>query len=157
VTDPDGLDFDTATLTVEITVNDSNDDRLGIRNDGNAPGQVGVSGTTVSFGGTAVGTFSGGSKAIAALVVTFNANATETSVQGVTRNVTFDNVSLNPSSAPRTIRMTITDGDGGTPAVATQTMNVGALPLPLRAWLLAAVLTMMGLVIAMRVRRVESR
>ncbi len=158
VTDPDNLDFDTATLTVDITVNNSNDDRLGIRNQGNGAGQVGVSGSTVSFGGTAVGTFSGGAKAIAPLVVTFNASANEAAVQAVARNITFDNVSLNPSSATRTVQFTVTDGDGGTPAVDTQTIIVGALPLPFgAAWLLVAALAIAGLVMAMRVRPAEAR
>jgi len=156
VTDSDGLDFDTATLTVDITVNNSNDDRLGIRHDGNGAGQVGVSGSTVSFGGTPVGTFTGGAKAIAPMVVTFNAAATEAAVQAVTRNVTFDNVSSDPSIAPRTVQMTVTDGDGGTPAVGTQTVNVGALGLPFNAWWLVAALAVMGLVMARRIRPVAS-
>jgi len=155
VSDPDGLDFDTATLTVAITMNNSDDDRLGIQHEGNASGQVGVAGTTVSFGGTPVGSFSGGSKAISALVVTFNASATESAVRQITRNITFDNVSLNPSSAPRTVQMTITDGDGGTPAIDTQTVNVGALPLPLRPWGLVVVLAIVGLLAATRSSRLR--
>jgi hypothetical protein len=155
VSDPDGLDFDTATLTVAITMNNSDDDRLGIQHEGNASGEVGVSGSTVSFGGTPVGTFSGGSKAISALVITFNTSATESAVRQITRNITFDNVSLNPSSAPRTVQMTITDGDGGTPAIDTQMMSVGALPLPLHPWGLAVVMAIIGLLAATRSSRLR--
>ena len=38
-----------------------------------------------------------------ALVITFNSNATETVVEAVTRAVTYDNVSGDPSTATRTV------------------------------------------------------
>jgi hypothetical protein len=154
--DPDSADFDGGTLTADITMNNFDDDRLAIRNQGNGAGQVGVAGNVISFGGTPVGTFAGGAKAIAALVVTFNASADSTAVQGVARNVTFENVATNPSTAPRVVEFVVTDGDGGTSMAASKVVNVGALPLPLSVWPLAAVLLVIGLMLVAGRRRLAA-
>ena len=61
VSDVDSANFDTGTLTVDYTGGGTADDRLEIANQGNGPGQIGVSGTTVSFASTPIGTFAGGS------------------------------------------------------------------------------------------------
>src|SRR5262249_50500550 len=99
------------------------DDRLEIRNEGTGAGQIGVSGANVTFGGTVIGTFTGG-VGTTALVVTFNASATPATVQALARNITFRNVSDNPSTSARTVRFVLTDGDGGTSTAATKTVNV---------------------------------
>ena len=125
VTDADSADFDTGTLTVSLTANGTDDDRLGIRNQGTGAGQIGVSGDTVSFGGTAIGTFSGG-VGTTPLVVTLNANATPAVTQALVRNLTFGDVAGSPVLGSRTIQAILTDGDGGTSAAATTTVNVEA-------------------------------
>ncbi len=56
VVDVDGLDFDLATMTITL-LNGEASDRLNIRQQGTLPGQVGVSGDTVSFGGTTIRIF----------------------------------------------------------------------------------------------------
>ena len=43
------------------------------------------------------------------------------------RNTTYENVSSNPSAIPRTVRFAITDGDGGSSNVETETINVAAV------------------------------
>jgi hypothetical protein len=78
VTDPDSVDFSTGSLTVAISSNAQNTDRIGIRNTGTAAGQIGVSGTAVSYGGVAIGTFTG----TTTLVVTLNASATPAGCSG---------------------------------------------------------------------------
>ncbi len=81
-------------------------------------------GTTITYGGVAIGTFTGGTAVASPLVVTFNASATASIVQAVLRNITFANMSATPSTAPRTVRFTLTDGDGGMSAAVDEIVNV---------------------------------
>jgi phage terminase large subunit-like protein len=123
VMDSDSANFATGKLTVQLISNGQSKDRLAIRNQGVAAGQIGVSGTNVTFGGIVIGTFAGGT-GTTALVVTFNAKATPTRVQALLRNVTYRSVSENPSTAARTVRVKLTDGDGGTSNRPTKKINV---------------------------------
>ena len=43
-------------LQVNITANGATQDQLSVLNQGTGPGQIGVSGSTISYGGTAIGT-----------------------------------------------------------------------------------------------------
>ena len=62
VSDVDSTNFDTGTLTVSFVAgSDSAEDVLAIRNQGSGAGQIGVSGSNVTYDGTAIGTFTGGS------------------------------------------------------------------------------------------------
>ena len=83
-------------------------------------------GNTVSYEGIDIGTITGGD-GTTPLVVKFNASADVTAVQAVMQNITFENVSDNPSTVPRTVRFALTDGDGGTSNVVTETINVEAV------------------------------
>ena len=125
VSDVDSTDFDTGKLTVDFIASGSNDDRLAIRHEGTGPGQIGVSGNSVSYGGTTIGSFAGGD-GMNPLIITFNANATATSVQALTRNITFSNVSDTPDTTARLVRFLVTDGDGGG-ALATKEINITAV------------------------------
>ncbi|MFC7503971.1 beta strand repeat-containing protein [Nocardioides sp. GCM10030258] len=127
VTDVDSADLATGTLTVDFSAGGLAEDRLAIRNQGTAAGEVGVSGANVTFGGVTIGTFVGGNPGTTPLVVTFNASATAATVQAVVRNVTYANVSEAPSTAARTVRAVVTDGDGGTSAARTRTITVAAV------------------------------
>jgi hypothetical protein len=123
--DSDSANFDTGKLTVDFTANGSPDDRLAIRNQGTGAGQIGVSGSNVTFGGTTIGAFTGGI-GTTPLVITFSANSSPAAAQALMRNITFANVSDTPSTAARTVRFVLTDGDGGTSNAATKTINVVA-------------------------------
>jgi VCBS repeat-containing protein len=125
VTDADSLNFDTGTLTASISANGDANDRLEIRNQGNGSGQIGVSGTTVNYGGTAIGTLTGG-VGTTPLVVALNANATPAATQALVQNLTFRTLGDNPSTATRTIQVVLTDGDGDTSDPATKTVTVTA-------------------------------
>jgi hypothetical protein len=116
VVDTDSIDLATGKLTVAITGNSQTTDRIGIKHVGNLAGQIGVSGTTVSYGGVAIGTFAG----TTSLVVTLNDKATPAAVQALLRSVTFSSLSENPSVLDRTIKVTLTDGDGGTSNLPTK-------------------------------------
>jgi len=112
-------------LTVDFSANGTADDRLAIRNEGSGAGQVGISGANVTYGGTTIGTWSGGTDGSTPLVVNFNLSASTTSVQAVARNVTFENVSASPSTSPRTVRFVVDDGLASAPK--TETINVTAV------------------------------
>jgi len=126
-TDADLTDFDTGTLTVDLSAGGTDDDRLAIRNQGTGAGQIGVSGSNVTYAGTTIGSFAGGTDGSTPLVVTFNANADADAVQALMRNITFANVSENPVTAARTVRMVLTDGDGGVSNSETETINLAAV------------------------------
>ncbi|MBM4077855.1 MAG: hypothetical protein FJ267_19675, partial [Planctomycetes bacterium] len=123
VSDVDSANLDTGTLTVQLASNAEETDRLSIQHIGTAVGQVGVAGANVTYGGVVVGSFTGGSGSTA-LVITFNAHATPLVVQTVLRKIRFHSLSENPSTATRTVHLTLTDGDGGTSAQATKLITV---------------------------------
>ncbi len=142
----DSADFDVGSLRREWIIageetwdlfpdpDDAAQDSLSIRNQGSAAGQIGLSGSTVSYGGTAIGTVTSDGQDGADLVVAFNANATVAAVQALARNITYanDNITYaNDSDDPaasRSYRLIVTDGDGGAsvPAVIEVAVPPGA-------------------------------
>jgi hypothetical protein len=124
----DSADFNGGNLTVAIVGNrTATEDVLTIVNQGTSAGQIGVSGSTVTYGGVAIGTFSGGT-GTNDLVVTFNTNATPAAAQALVRDIVYSNAnSSDPSTAARTIRFTVNDGDGGTSSNADITVNITAV------------------------------
>ena len=81
----------------------------------------------MTHGGTTIGTFTGGT-GTTPLVVDLNANATAGHPsQALVRAIAYRNVSDNPSTAARTVRFVLTDGDGGTSAPATREINLTAV------------------------------
>ena len=73
------------------------------------------------------GRSSGGLNSSDPLVINLNANADVTATQTLLRNITFWNVSDNPSTLARTVSYVLNDGDGGTSNVISQTVNVTAV------------------------------
>lgn len=123
VGDTDSPDFAGGSLRVAFTANGKSEDRLAIRDQGDAPGQIGVSGADIYYGGTLIGTTSGGGNG-GPLVITLNGDATPAAVQALTRAVTYRNLSETPSAETRTLSFTVQDGDGGTrTAAATVTVT----------------------------------
>ncbi|SEI94366.1 Cadherin domain-containing protein, partial [Allopseudospirillum japonicum] len=117
VTDPDSTDFNTGTLTVSITNNGVNaEDKLSIRNQGTETGQIGVSGSDVTYGGTSIGSLAGGTSGTD-LTVDLNTNATAAALSALLGNITYENLdSTTATENTRTVRFVLTDGDGGTSA-----------------------------------------
>lgn len=107
----DNSSFDGATLTITFAANGSSDDQLTINNIGTGPGELGVSGTDVTYEGTIVGSFSGGDNGNP-LVITFNADACHCAVQLAMENIAFSNSSDIPSTDQRTVSFTLVDGGG---------------------------------------------
>lgn len=122
VQDDDLLDFSGAQLVVQLTSNGAAEDHLSIRNQGSAAGQVGVSGTDITYGGVIVGAYGGPVTGGTAMTITFNASATSSAVAAVLANVTYENLSDDPSTAPRTFSAYVTDGDGGVSETVTRTI-----------------------------------
>src|SRR5206468_4096931 len=81
----------------------------------------------VTYGGVVIGTWSGGTDGSTPLVVTFNASSTPAAAQALARNITYQNVSQSPETAPRTVRFILADGAGGTSSPASTTVNVTAV------------------------------
>ena len=104
-TDPDN-NFDGGTLTVTGLLAQ---DTVAIRNQGTGAGQIGVSGSDVSFGGSVIGSFAGG--AGSTLTVTFNAAATAAGIEALIENLTYANSSDTPT-ASRSLELKVTDAAG---------------------------------------------
>ncbi|MGQ0667284.1 MAG: DUF4347 domain-containing protein [Nitrospiraceae bacterium] len=125
VSDVDSVDFDTGSLVVSFAAgSDSAEDVLAIRNEGTGAGQIGVSGSNVTYGGVTIGTFAGGSGG-ANLIVTFNSSATPAAAQALIRNITYQNTDTDaPTTGARTVRFELTDGDGGSSGPHDTTITV---------------------------------
>ncbi|MBN8281906.1 cadherin domain-containing protein [Zoogloea sp.] len=125
VTDSDTAVFTGGQLIYQITANGTATDELGVQNQGTGAGQIGLSGTNVTYGGTTIGTYSGSfGNGSTPLTVTFNSNASVAAVQALVRNITYRNTSDSPSTATRTISLTVSDGTGMTSTPAVVTMAV---------------------------------
>jgi hypothetical protein len=122
--DLDSADLNAGVLSVSLSAGATADDRLEIRNVGTGVGQVGVSGSNVTFGGTTVGSFTGGMGA-APLAITFNSSATPEVAQAVLRAVTFRNVGTSLVTSTRTVTVSMTDGDGSTSTPVAKEIIVG--------------------------------
>ncbi|MEI9412604.1 VCBS domain-containing protein, partial [Mesorhizobium salmacidum] len=126
VTDIDSADFGGGSLTVAFTTNGTAADQLTIQNQGNGAGQIGTSGSNVTYQGTLIGTFAGGSNG-SNLVVTLNASATPAAVQALADHILYSNAT-SPTIA-KTVTYTLVDGDGtanggADTSTATATVNV---------------------------------
>ena len=128
VIDLDSADFDTGSLVVSFVAgSDSAEDVLAIRNEGVGGGQIGVSGSNITYGGVTIGTFAGGSGGTN-LIVTFNSSATPAAAQALIRNITYQNTDTdNPTTGARTVRFELTDGDGGSSGPHDTTITVTAV------------------------------
>jgi hypothetical protein len=134
VIDGDTVDFGGAELRVTrtsaelagILLNDGDDhaqDALSVRDQGAAPGQVGLSGATVTFGGAPIAALVSDGQAGADLMIAFAAGATAHQVSAVIETLTYANASDDPFAA-RTLRLTLTDPDGAVSAPYVITVNV---------------------------------
>jgi hypothetical protein len=128
VTDTDSANFAGGLLSVNIITNRSvTYDSLVVIHQGNAAGQIGVSGNTVSYGGVAFATFSGGT-GNDSMDFALNSNATPAAVQALMRTVGFLNSHPDdPVKLTRTISYSLTDGGGGTSPTYTSQVQFNAI------------------------------
>jgi hypothetical protein len=125
LSDPNAPNYNGATLRVTITNNADAADQLSVRNDGSNTNQIGVSGNSISYGGTQIATFAGGSGA-SPLVVTFNGAATSTSVQATLDAVTFQTSKTDETQPTRAASVVFSHADGGAGS-ASLTIRVSLL------------------------------
>ncbi len=111
VTDVDSPNYLGGNLTVRYLAGGTADDRLGIRNEGFGVGQIGIAGLSVLYGGQTIGTFTSTSGVGTTFLRVFlNVNATAERTRALVRNITYSNVSDNPSTTNRTIEFLLNDG-----------------------------------------------
>lgn len=128
VTDIDSADFDGGFLRVSITQNGvPAEDRLAIANGGAVEISGTDAGSTVSVNDVVIGTIAAGGTGIGEdLVVNFNAAATPARVELLVRALTYvDSNADAPSSATRTVAVTLGDGDG--PQLGTTNLILGVM------------------------------
>ncbi|WP_227814678.1 cadherin domain-containing protein [Nitrogeniibacter aestuarii] len=124
VTDADSTNFDGGVLTLTVASGGGAGDVLSLRNVGTGAGQIGISGSNVTYGGIVIGTWSGNGDGSTPVTVTFNASAGVAAVQATARALTFQNTIDDPAAGVRQLSMTLTDGDGGTSTPTTIDINV---------------------------------
>ena len=123
-------DFDGGNVTVAISAhNVPGEDSLLIDPSGSVALSAGVTvGSVVSVGGTDIGTITSDGQNGADLVVALNANSTGPLVQTLVRALHYSNTdTVSPDVTPRTVTVTIDDGDGGVTPGADVTVNVAAV------------------------------
>jgi hypothetical protein len=107
-------------LTVELASGAAPADHLAISNQGVGPLQIGTSGSTVLYGGTPIGSFTGGDSG-SPLVISFTAASTLAAAQALARDVVFRSDAPAPLE-PRYVRFTLVDGVGAKSNLAIKTM-----------------------------------
>ncbi|MDP7014793.1 MAG: hypothetical protein QGG36_03240 [Pirellulaceae bacterium] len=122
VADPDSPNFDGGQLTVSIpTGGVFTEDSLSIRNQGSGMGQIGFAAGVVSYEGAPIGTATIGST----LTVNLNTSATPAALTALAQNVTYENTNaINPTGGARTLRLSLTDGNGGGSGDHDVTLNI---------------------------------
>jgi len=123
VFDTDNSNFNGGRLTVSIVGFSGNKDKLTVRNDGTGSGFIGFKKGQVTYGGQVIGTVSGG-KGSDPLVIVLNNRATVEATEALTRNITFSTAKAKLNTTPRTVRMTLTDGRGGSSTPVNSTINL---------------------------------
>ncbi|WP_020680921.1 DUF4347 domain-containing protein [Marinobacterium rhizophilum] len=126
LSDADSTDFNGGNLTVTITSGENAaEDLLSLTTSGTVSLAGTTAGSNVSVAGTVIGTLGNNIAAGNDLVVNFNANATPSHIQVLVRALSYQNSdTTDPTTGARIVRVTVSDGDGGTSANADVTVNV---------------------------------
>ncbi|MFO1257960.1 MAG: DUF4347 domain-containing protein [Gammaproteobacteria bacterium] len=129
VADVDSGTFNTGFVQAQITTNGAAEDQLSVLNIGNAPCQIGVSGSTVSYVGVAIGTIDGVLNGVnnTALKITLNNNASTAAVRALIRAIAYRNTSEHPSTLSRTVTFTFNDGGNTGSGGALQTTRTATI------------------------------
>ncbi|GEM_PF-2306159 len=109
-------------LSVRIKLNSQSTDRVFIWHRGTNAGQIGVSGSPVSYGGVVVGTWTGGSGATV-LKITFNSKATIAAVTALCRRIAYKSTISSPLTSTRSLEWVLTDAFAGDSSTRTQTLT----------------------------------
>ncbi|CAN5221315.1 hypothetical protein BH11PLA2_BH11PLA2_17390 [soil metagenome] len=109
LTDPNSTTFNA--ISAFVASGSDGLDKLELRNEGTGPGQIGVSGLTVTYGGVIIGTLQFVATPVS-FGVNFNASATLAMVQAVMRNVLYSHSGPNTFYNRRTIAIAVQDSSG---------------------------------------------
>ncbi|WP_374246395.1 hypothetical protein, partial [Zoogloea sp.] len=119
LTDSDSANFNGGRLDLYFTSGAGPQDRLGVV----AEGPIGIAGATVSYGGVAIGTLSGGANG-SNLRIDFTSDAaTPEAVEALIQHLGYANSGSSPA-ASRTLGLRVSDGDGGSSEPNQLTVNV---------------------------------
>ncbi len=110
ITDVDNTAFGGGSLTAALTAGSHAGDGLTLIVSATPGTGIEVSGASVSYNGTAIGTLSG--NGTASLSVALNANADVAAVQALAGAVGFFSSSSDPTADARTVTFTLVDGSG---------------------------------------------
>lgn len=131
VVDADTPNFGGGRLTVGYTTAAHAADLIAIRSTGDDAGQIGVSGSTIRFGGVVIGSASGGAGPQGPLVVSLNENATASAVQALVRAVTYANTADAPPIPGASLVVTLSDAAGATSRPAYAAVQITRVDDPL--------------------------
>ncbi|MDB5337171.1 MAG: Serine protease, subtilase family, partial [Planctomycetaceae bacterium] len=124
LSDADNLNFNGGRITVtNLGQFIGTKDKISIRNQGTGNGLIGFKKGKITFGGQVIGTATGGT-ASNPLVITLNNTASIEATTALMKNITFGTAKGHLTALPRTLRMVLTDGSGGTSAAVLTTVNV---------------------------------
>jgi hypothetical protein len=124
LTDGSASTLNTGSLTVQFASGGTSSDHLAILNQGTGPGQIGTSGGSVLYGGTVIGSYTGGDN-LSPLVVTFNAASTPAAAQALAQDILF-RTDAAFTYEPRYVRVSLLDGSGQRSNLAVKTAEVSA-------------------------------
>ena len=126
--DPDGGNFGGGSLQIYFTAGETANDQLSIATDA----QVTLAGSTLSVGGTAIGTIDGTENGVngVGLTINLNASATASDVKALIERVAYSSTDLptNLENDRKGIGFVVTDGAGGQtqPDSVFLTLSAGA-------------------------------
>ena len=117
----DQANLDGGSLTVDITSGAEGADEVFIDNAGANGGaaQIALSGATVLFNGTGIGTHNNGGNP---LTVDFNANATPTAITALLQSITYEDTGTAQVAA-KLVEFTVDDGQGGAGSAQATILN----------------------------------
>jgi hypothetical protein len=107
LTDPDSGNFNGGRLDLYYVQGGSAEDQLGVIHD-DAPGQIGVAGSTISYGGAVIGTMSGGADGSNLRIDFTSTAATVEAVEALIQRLGYRNADSSPT-ASRTLALRIAD------------------------------------------------
>jgi hypothetical protein len=113
VVDSDSASLGGGSLNATIIDGLGSDDVLSIAHTGFGIGQIGVEGTTISYGGVTIGTASGGTGGQPLRIALTGAAATPEAVSALAHALRFRVEGRNPGTATRMIQLVADDGDVG--------------------------------------------
>lgn len=128
VRDPDSLNFADGTLEVVISPQPSPYDILEIQNQGSISVSS-PSGGEITFNGTQIGSFFT-IFSTHILVVKLNENANPTNTEALLQAITYKNTAPTPLTETLTVKMTLSDGDGGKSEIASRDIEIITANVP---------------------------